>query len=400
MKKQIATCIGASAIASTVISMNILPHSRFGSHTDLSKISANNLIISPAIAATSRISNGQILNISGEVQLQRQNGRSIRATTGTPIYPGDKLQTSQNGQITIQCADLGIKSIKAGENQLNSCLLVSDKSKSDCNKNLIRCPDRGDDKIAWNNAPIPYIISPRRTQLLENKPALRWNPVAGATSYKLSLLENNAKLNWEMTVNGTEAVYAGEPALKPGVKYRLIVEANTGVSSESAAGEGYREFGLLDEKEAQAVKDAVGAIDQQVPNAVAKKLATAHIYLSTNLIAEAIETLESLPTAGVETAPIYRKLGELYRERSQLMPQAEVYYQKAINAAKPDDIEELTDARYGLGQVYSSMRNYPEARRHLQSAKEGYQNLGDLPMVEKIEKQLQDVQRKEQRKAA
>lgn len=397
MKKQTTVVMGASAIAFTLISVNILPHPHFGSDTNSSKISANNLIISPAIAATTRIPNGQILNISGEVQLQRQDGRNIRVTAGTPIYPGDKLQTSQNGQIILQCADLGIKSIKAGENQLNSCLLASDKSKSECNKNLIRCPDRGDDKIAWNNAPIPYIISPRRTKLLENKPTLRWNPVAGATSYKLSILENRAKLNWEMTVNGTEAVYPGEPALKPGVKYRLIVEANTGVSSESPLVEGDSEFSLLDEKEVEAVKEAVRTIEQQVPNAASQKLAIAQVYLSANLIAEAIETLESLPAAGVETAPIYRTLGEMYRVRSQLMPQAEIYYKRAISKAKPDDIEELTDARYGLAQVYSSMRNYPEAIRYLKLAKDGYQTLGDLQMVEKIGKQLQDAQRRKDR---
>ncbi len=332
------------------------------------------------------------------MQLQRQDGRNIRPTSGTPIYPGDKLQTAQNGQITIQCADLGIKSIKAGENQLNSCLLASDKSKSECNKNLIRCPDRGDDEVAWNNASVPYIISPRRTQLLENKPNLRWNPVAGATSYKLSLRENKTKLNWELTVAGTEAVYPGEPALKPGVKYRLIVEANTGASSENTVEEGDTEFGLLDEGEMQRVKDAVGAIDKQVPNESAKKLAISNIYLSTNLIAEAIETLETLPKSGVETPPIYRTLGDLYRENLQLMPQAESYYLKAIGTAKSDDIEELTEAHYGLGQVHSSMRNNLEAIRYFKLAKEGYQTLGNVQMVEKIGKQLQDVQRREDRK--
>ena len=397
MKKQTAICIGASSIALTLISVDILPHPRFGIGAD-SEIFANNPIVSRAIAATTSIPNGQILNISGEVQLQRQDGRNIRPTSGTPIYPGDKLQTSQNGQITIQCADLGIKSIKAGENQLNSCLLASEKSKSECNKNLIRCPDRGDDQVAWNNAPVPYIISPRRTQLLENKPTLRWNPVAGATSYKLSLRENKTKLNWELTVAGTEAMYPGEPALKPGVKYRLIVEANTGASSETPVVEGDTEFGLLDEGEMQRVKDAVGAIGQQVPNAAAKKLATANLYISTNLIAEAIETLESLPKSGVETTPIYRTLGDLYREKLQLMPQAEFYYKKAIGIAKPDDIEELTEAHYGLGQVYSSMRNNIKAMSHLKLAKEGYQSLGNVQMVEKVGKQLQDVQRREDRK--
>ncbi len=397
MKKQTAICIGASSIALTLISVDILPHPRFGIGAG-SEIFYNNPIVVSAIAATTRIPNGQILNISGEVQLQRQDGRNIRPTSGTPIYPGDKLQTAQNGQITIQCADLGIKSIKAGENYLNSCLLASDKSKSECNKNLIRCPDRGDDQVAWNNAPVPYIISPRRTQLLENKPILRWNPVAGATSYKLSLRENKTKLNWELTVAGTEAVYAGEPALKPGVKYRLIVEANTGASSETPVVEGNTEFGLLDEGEMQRVKDAVGAIDKQVPNAAAQKLATANLYISTNLIAEAIETLETLPKSGIETPPIYLTLGDLYRENLQLMPQAEVYYKKAIGTAKPDDIEELTEAHYGLGQVYSSMRNNIKAMSYLKLAKEGYKTLGNVEMVEKIGKQLQDVQRREDRK--
>ncbi len=355
-------------------------------------------IATTALAASNRISNGLIIHSSGEVAIERQNGLIVRPTSGTPIYPGDKLRTAQNAQLTIQCADLGIKSIAPGENQLNSCLLAKEESKSDCSRDLIKCPDRGDGKIAWNSAPIPYIISPRRTKLLDSKPILRWNPVAGATSYKLSLRENGAKLNWEMTVSGTEAVYPGEPALKPGVKYRLIVEANTGASSEIPVVEGDTEFELLEEKQVEAVKDAVGAIDKQVPNENAKKLAISSVYLNTNLIAEAREILEKLQETGVETPPIYRTLGDLYLEKLQLVPQAEVYYSKAINSAQPDDIEELTAARYGLGQVHSAMRNNLEAVKYLRMAKDGYTTLGDLPMAEKVEKQLRDLQRREERK--
>jgi tetratricopeptide (TPR) repeat protein len=368
MKIQVAVFIGLSSIATTTL------------------------------AASNRISNGQVIHTSGEVQLERQNGQIVRPTAGTRIYPGDKLRTAQNGQLTIQCADLGIKSIAPSENQLNSCLLAKKRSKSDCSADLIKCPDRGDDKITWNSAPIPYIISPRNTKLLNNKPILRWNPVAGATSYKVSLRENGAKLNWEMTVSGTEAVYPGEPALKPGASYKLIVETNTGISSENAVGEGDIEFSLLDESEVNKVKSEVGAIDKQVPNESAKKLAISTIYLNTNLIAEAIDNLENLLKTGVETPPIYSTLGDLYLERLQLIPQAEFYYSKAINAAKPDDIEELTAARYGLGQVHSSMRNDREAMEYLRIAKDGFQSLGDLPMVEKVEKQLRDLQRREERK--
>ena len=356
-------------------------------------------IATTALAASNRIPNGLIIHTSGEVQLERQNGRMVRPTSGTPIYPGDKLRTAQNGQVMIQCADLGIKSIASNENQLNSCLLAKEKSKAECSRDLVKCPDRGDGKIAWNSAPIPYIISPRGTQFLNNKPILRWNPVVGATSYKLSLRENGAKLNWEMTVSGTEAIYPGEPALKPGVNYKLIVVANTtGASSEDAVGEGDTEFSVLDEGEVERVKSEVGAIGQKVPNESAQKLAISNLYLNTNLIAEAIEVLESLQKAELETPPIYRSLGNLYLERLQLIPQAESYYLKVIQAAKPDDIEELTAARYGLGQVHSAMRNNLEAMGYLRMAKDGYATLGDLAMVEKIDKQLLNLQRREKRK--
>lgn len=355
-------------------------------------------IATTALAASNRISNGLIIHSSGEVAIERENGRIVRPTSGTPIYPGDKLRTAPNGQLTIQCADLGIKSIAASENQLNSCLLAKEKRKSDCSEDLVKCPDRGDGKIVWNSAPIPYIISPRRTKLLNNKPILRWNPVAGATSYKLSLRENGAPLNWEMTVSNTEFVYPGEPALKPGASYKLVVVANTGASSENAVGERAIEFSLLEEKQVEGVKDAVGAIDKQVSNESAKKLAVANLYLNTNLIAEAIEILETFPKTGLETPPISRNLGDLYLEKLQLIPQAKDYYSKVINLAKPDDIEELTAAQYGLGQVHSAMRNNLEAIRYLRQAKDGFQSLGDLPMVDKVEKQLRDVQRREERK--
>ncbi|NJK74140.1 MAG: hypothetical protein HC942_08485 [Microcoleus sp. SU_5_6] len=350
-----------------------------------------------ALAASNRISNGQIIQASPEVQLMRQDGRTIRPTAGTPIYPGDKLQTAQNGQITIQCADLAIKSIAPGENQLNSCLLANNNSKG-CSDDLIKCPDRGDGRITWNSAPIPYIISPRRTKLLDSKPILRWSPVAGATSYKLSLRENGAKLNWEMTVSGTEVLYPGEPPLKPGASYKLIVETNTGISSESAVGEGDIEFSLLDEQEVAKVKEEVGAIERQVANSEAKKLAISQVYFNANLLAEAVEILEQLVQIGVATPPIYRKLGNLYLNKLQLIPQAEFYYQKAMNAAKNNDIEELTDARYGLGLVNSAMGKNREAIEFLKSAKDGFRALGDLPMVEKVEKQLRDLQRREERK--
>jgi hypothetical protein len=44
------------------------------------------------------------------------------------------------------------------------------------------------------------------------------------------------------------------------------------------------------------------------------------------------------------------------------------------------------------------MRNNLEAMKYLRMAKDGYTTLGDLPMAEKVEKQLLDLQRREERK--
>ncbi|MEG4329454.1 hypothetical protein, partial [Microcoleus sp. herbarium5] len=72
-------------------------------------------IATTALAASNRISNGLIIHTSGEVAIERQDGRIVGPTSGTRLYPGDKLRTAQNAQLTIQCADLGIKSIAPGE---------------------------------------------------------------------------------------------------------------------------------------------------------------------------------------------------------------------------------------------------------------------------------------------
>jgi hypothetical protein len=341
-----------------------------------------------AVAATRRVSNGQIIQINGDVQLKRSLGRIIRPTIGTQVYPGDELLTARGAQVLVQCADLKMWSVEAGENRLNSCLEATEEA--ECTPGTYKCPHRGDD-IAWNNASIPYVISPRRTALLSDKPTLRWNPVAGETNYTVSI--EGEGVNWTTQVSSPQVIYSGESPLKSGSSYLLMVKANsTGVSSlDEPVRPGGLNFSLLGENQAQLVRAAKEQIEQQKWTDQAKSLVLAHLYTKNDLISEAITTLEELVQSGVQTAPIYRTLGDLYLNYLALVPQARDYYSKAVELASSNNLEERTAAQDGLGQVQKALGNKDEAVRWLTQARDGYKSLGDSERASALEKQLKEL---------
>lgn len=342
---------------------------------------------SKLFAATyQRLSNGHIIQVNGDVQLERK-GRIVRPTAGTRLYPGDRLKTAGGSQVLIQCADLAIESVQPGRNYLNQCAIASEPG---CPEDMYKCPKRGGDTIALNRSTIPYIISPRRTKLLNPKPRFRWNAVPDTTSYQLKLRENGVKLNWQMVVSGTEAIYPGEVSLKSGAEYKLIVETDRGVSSEDVETVGGVTFSLLDENQASLVRTALEEIDTKVRTQQAKVLAKTRLYLKHKLIAEAIESLESLVKDGVETAPVSRTLAELYSYVG-LVPEAEKYYVRANTLADASDLEEQAAVQDGLGQTYVALKKDREAIAHLKAAMEGYKTLGDLERAGELDRQLQKL---------
>ncbi|MEQ8957851.1 MAG: hypothetical protein RLP02_08015, partial [Coleofasciculus sp. C2-GNP5-27] len=103
-----------------------------------------------ASATSRRIANGQIIQIQGEVQIERSHGSILSPTPGTYLYPGDQLLTANGGQVLVYCADSTQWLVSAGETQLNRCIQQSEADK--CNSILVDCSDRGD-KIAWHKVP-------------------------------------------------------------------------------------------------------------------------------------------------------------------------------------------------------------------------------------------------------
>ncbi len=365
MKPRVVLSIGLSLIMATVSSM-----------------------IPIGVAASQKLSNGQIIQIDGDVQLKRSHGHFIRPKAGTRIYPTDKLVAANGTQVLVQCND-SLLVEGYGKNQLNRC--PSATKQTQCTPGLYKCPHRGD-QIALNNSSIPYIISPRRTKLLNNKPRLSWNPVPGATSYTVSIKGDG--VDWKTQVNDTQIVYPGEQPLQPGGHYLLIVRADTGASStDEPVISGGLGFSLLETTQAQQVHSQAEEIAQKPWTEQAKTLALANLYLNNGLTFEAVEMLENLVNSGVETAPIYNSIGKLYLNFLALVPEAKANYAKAVELADSNDIEEQTAAQEGLGQVEEKFGNNDEAIRLLTLARDGYETLGDSERVSQLERQLRRLTR-------
>ena len=313
------------------------------------------------------------------VELKRDGWSTYHPTLfGTTLYHKDLLKSEE--EITILCDNLTLSTIPAGvpASVSNGCPPTPEPA-------LKRRRGEIDNTRAGVDLSIPYIITPRMTRLLTDRPTLRWNDVVGASSYTVRI--QVGPQTWQEVVSGTETVYSGDPPLEAGKSYLLTVAADNGRSSteEEPTKLG---FVLLSEAEAEPVRTDTATLNALDLSDEARALALAYLYINHNLIAEAIETLEGFAEEGSQTPAIYRLLGDLYRQTG-LPLLAESRYTQAITLSQAaNDIEGQATAQAGLGEVYATLNNQEEARRWLGQARTGYEILGDTQRVSDLKARL------------
>lgn len=231
---------------------------------------------------------------------------------------------------------------------------------------------------------IPYVIHPRDTGLLLDRPSLHWNAAAGATQYTVSLLNGETVL-WTKQVDTNQMVYpADEAALQPGIDYTLRVETPEHSSTEDEAES--QSFRLLFSVEAQAIQQAEALLPALTTDAAA--LQKADLYSGAELYSDAITTLEARVAQGTQSATVYRKLGTLY-DRADLPLLAEHRYLQATTLAT--DLEEKAIVQAALGELYGAIEEDREAVRWLTQAQESYTALGNQYQVRQLDRQLQQL---------
>ena len=184
---------------------------------------------------------------------------------------------------------------------------------------------------------IPYLLEPRVTLVRNPHVAVRWNPVAGVQRYQLWLIRlRDRHLLWGSEVlNAAHTTLPLKLALEPGEKYRLVVEADNGTSSQFEPGNANLRFGLLPQVETQLLDRDLEEIRSLQSIDVPSKSITllqATALEQRGLIAEAIALLE-LQEQSDPSLEGQLQLGRL-ANRQGLNQQAVAYYQRAATLAQ------------------------------------------------------------------
>ena len=326
----------------------------------------------------------RVIAVTGLVEWMPEGGTKFNLVSRkASLRQGDLLRLEPGAKITLSCPDGHAKTWTIeGTTGLNQV----------CPPLRTVIATRGIITPRAGNLDFPYIISPRATDLLTDRPLLRWNAAVGVNSF--TVIVRGQGLNWTQEVSRTqscrgqtcELTYPGSPPLQLGVSYKLVIEADNGRSSteETIPGLG---FNLLNTAKATEVNDIAQRIKAQNLPVLEEVLALADLYSYFNLNAEAIEILETL-LKSKKTVEIYRQLGDLYRKIG-LALEAEVQYLEAVQLAKASgNRAELAAALAGLGEVNWSLRRKDKALRLLKEAKREYEALGDVQRVSAIEESL------------
>jgi hypothetical protein len=334
-------------------------------------------------AAGGAPSDNVLVAVQGQIAIKRASwSQFVPAVFGTLIRLGDELRLEGSSIAKIACADLSLVTVRAGAIgvpcQVVKPILLFQGS-------AIRAT-RAD-----SGGGFPTVVAPRKTNLLAERPLIRWTPIAGATGYRVSVRGPN--VNWSADVSGkTEFPYPDDaPPLAPGQAFKVTVVATTAGGNRSSDEEAQADLGFvpLEPEQRQAVQEAQARIEKLDLEEAQQRFLIAKLYMSQDfrLYGEAIEQLERLGGT-LKEAAVGRSLADTYRAVS-LNRLAEQRYLQALELSQQtNDLEGQALALDSLGQLYTALGNPSEARQRTQQAEELYQQLGDAEAVKKLQERL------------
>ncbi|MEY3401368.1 MAG: hypothetical protein RLZZ86_983 [Cyanobacteriota bacterium] len=320
-----------------------------------------------------------ISEVKGNVKLKQPNWKSYQTVYGGELLnTSDKLRLVKGESVKVICDNLQVWNLNSqGEFE------VAKGCRSSTRAVLTRPDSKTSPTRAGNDPTIPYLISPRNSAILTRQPILRWHPLPGATSYQVKV--SGPDVEWTTKVSQPEVVYSGNQPLKPGLRYRVIVIASNGASTEGKDNAG---FTLLSNADTQRVKTEMAKLQQQPLSNESKTLVLAHLYRSNNLNADAIELLEGLVKQRNKRTAVYQLLGSIYQQIG-LTELARERYITALQLAKAENnLAAQAVSQVNLGEVDITLAHSKQAFQWFQNAQSSYRTLGDEAKVREMQHQL------------
>ncbi len=322
---------------------------------------------------------GVLIQVDGEINLHRlTHNVSYPVTVGTDIRQGDLVELSSGGFAKILCTDLTIWPIPAG--------VLSGANGCPRRATFLLFDDLRVIELRSKFREVPYIISPRRTRILNARPLIQWQGIPSASRYHVTV--RGQGLEWTKETTNTQVYYDGPP-LEDDVSYKVIVVAESEdlfapeISSDDEGVPGLG-FTLISEEEAallQTQEETIRALNL-LPEAEA--IILARIYSSFQLYQQAINTLEDLPSFSYPATKLL--LGDLYT-LLQLPQIAQDHYQAGLTLAITlEDLESQGYAYLQLAKIQEAIGNSDETQNTslFDMAISIYRELGDTVRLEEI----------------
>ena len=290
-----------------------------------------------------------ILEAKGKVVVNNKNWKKPQtAFVGLSLNSDDTLDVPAKASVKIYCSDLSIWIVKPGKYK------VSQGCPS--GKTVIRLPNSNNrtlrpiSKTEAALAKLPYVITPRETDIISDRPQISWNAVPGVANYTVKI----DGINWEKKTDKTEIIYDGDRPLQPETRYWVTVTTDQGLSSQQDTEVG---FNVSDEQTKKTVLNAVEKIEKQPLSPTEQGLVLAYLYRSYELYGDAINILEDLVNQGNKEITVYQLLGDTYLEVG--LPQlAKNTYQKGLELAiKTQNIPSQTTIEKMLKQINDLLGN-------------------------------------------
>ncbi|WP_235116459.1 tetratricopeptide repeat protein [Desmonostoc muscorum] len=227
---------------------------------------------------------------------------------GSLVCSGEKLEVLNGKYINLICFSSGeVLKLSSGVIAASECAKPS-LSNSTCNSmNVENCLIR---KGGTPQAEEPTIIYPYTSSILNSRPDIAWQPVNGATYYKVRL--SGYEFEWEKIVNQTKLTYPpSEKELQFDQAFKITVIA---YKNDSPLAADTFVVNLFSQSEIKQVLDTVEQIKSLDLPEDETALDLDAVYMSRGFLDESIEELTKAATTNSKNPTLYRVLGERYFE--------------------------------------------------------------------------------------
>jgi hypothetical protein len=292
-----------------------------------------------------------ILEVKGNALVAKKIWKKTQtASVGMSLNSDDTLNIPAKASIKIYCNNLSIWTPKPGKYR------VSQGCPS--GKAVIRLPNSNNGtlrpvgKTEAALAKLPYVITPRETDIISDRPQISWNAVPGAAYYTVKIETDG--FSWTNQTNENKIIYSGDRPLQADTRYWVTVTTDQGLSSQQETEVG---FNVSDEQTKKTVLEAVEKIQKQPLSPTEKELILAYLYRGYGLYSDVIHLLQEPVNQGTSEVTFYQLLGDTYLDIG--LPQlARNIYQEGLELAiKTQNIPTQTTIRSGLKQADKLLGN-------------------------------------------